>query len=65
MSGSGRAEDVVFRREEGEPRSAATTRGLVGRGAPLVVAMVALAMVPLIAWPMRDDPREAGLRPYG
>lgn len=35
------------------------------RGAPLVVAVAALAVVPLIAWLMRDDPRDAGLRPYG
>ncbi|MBI2512020.1 MAG: MFS transporter [Opitutae bacterium] len=35
------------------------------RGAPLVVAAAALAVVPLIAWLMRDDPRDVGLRPFG
>lgn len=35
------------------------------RGAPLVVAVAALAVVPLIAWLMRDDPRDVGLRPFG
>lgn len=35
------------------------------RAAPLIVAAAALAMVPLIAWWMRDDPRDVGQRPYG
>lgn len=40
-----------------------TTHGW--RGAPLVVAAAALAVVPLIAWLMRDEPRDVGLRPFG
>jgi predicted MFS family arabinose efflux permease len=35
------------------------------RGAPLVVAVATVAVIPVIAWLMRDDPREVGLRPYG
>ncbi|HTL68615.1 MAG TPA: MFS transporter [Lacunisphaera sp.] len=35
------------------------------RGAPLVVVAATLAAVPLIAWLMRDNPRDVGLRPYG
>jgi len=35
------------------------------RGAPIVVAAATLAVIPVVAWLMRDDPREVGLRPYG
>jgi len=35
------------------------------RGAPLVVAGATLLVIPLIGWLMRDDPRDAGTRPYG
>jgi MFS family permease len=35
------------------------------RGAPLVVAVSTLAMIPVIGWLMRDTPRDVGLRPYG
>jgi predicted MFS family arabinose efflux permease len=35
------------------------------RAAPLVVVAATLALVPLVAWLMRDDPRDVGLRPYG
>ena len=43
--------------------SVVTTHGW--RGAPLVVAAATLLAIPVIWWLMRDDPREAGLRPYG
>ena len=43
--------------------SVVTDRGW--RGAPLVVAGAALLVVPLIAWLMRNDPRDVGQRPYG
>ncbi len=33
--------------------------------APLLTAAVATAMIPVIWFLMRDDPREVGLRPYG
>lgn len=35
------------------------------RGAPLVVAGATALVIPLVAWLMRDDPRDVGLRPYG
>ncbi len=35
------------------------------RGAPLVVAATTALVIPLVAWLMRDDPRDVGLRPYG
>ncbi len=35
------------------------------RGAPLVVAGATLLVIPVVAWLMRDDPRDVGLRPYG
>jgi predicted MFS family arabinose efflux permease len=35
------------------------------RGAPLVVAGASLAVIPLIWWLMRDDPRDVGERAYG
>lgn len=35
------------------------------RGAPWVVAAATLAVIPLIAWRMRDDPRDVGLRALG
>ena len=35
------------------------------RAAPLVVAGATALVIPLVAWLMRDDPRDVGLRPYG
>ncbi|HEX3176805.1 MAG TPA: MFS transporter [Methylomirabilota bacterium] len=35
------------------------------RSAVLLVAGVALLVLPLVAWLMRDDPRDIGLRPFG
>jgi predicted MFS family arabinose efflux permease len=35
------------------------------RAAPLIVAAATVLVVPLIAWWMKDDPREVGQRPYG
>ena len=35
------------------------------RGAPLVVAAATALVIPVVAWLMRDDPRDVGLRPYG
>jgi predicted MFS family arabinose efflux permease len=35
------------------------------RGAPLVVAGATALVIPVVAWLMRDDPRDVGLRPYG
>src|ERR1041384_2967755 len=35
------------------------------RAAPWIVAGATLLAIPFIAWLMRDDPREVGLRPYG
>ena len=44
----------------------ATVVGANGwRGAPLVVAGATALVIPLVAWLMRDDPSEVGLRPYG
>jgi sugar phosphate permease len=44
----------------------ATVVGANGwRGAPLVVAGATALVIPLVAWLMRDDPRDVGLRPYG
>ena len=43
--------------------SVVTTHGW--RGAPMVVAAATLLVIPFIAWLMRDDPRDVGLRPYG
>ena len=43
--------------------SAVTERGW--RAAPLIVAGATLLLVPIIAWLMRDDPRDVGRRPYG
>jgi sugar phosphate permease len=35
------------------------------RAAPWIVAGATLIIAPLIAWKMRDDPRDVGLKPYG
>jgi predicted MFS family arabinose efflux permease len=35
------------------------------RSAPLVVAGATALVIPVVAWLMRDDPRDVGLRPYG
>lgn len=35
------------------------------RAAPLIVVAATLAVIPVIWFFMRDDPREAGVRPYG
>lgn len=35
------------------------------RAAPVIVAIATAAMVPVIGWWMRDDPKEVGQRPYG
>jgi predicted MFS family arabinose efflux permease len=35
------------------------------RAAPLIIAGATLALIPVIAWWMRDDPHDLGLRPYG
>lgn len=35
------------------------------RGAPLVVAAATAAVIPVIWWFMRNDPRDVGARPYG
>lgn len=35
------------------------------RGAPWTVAAATAAMIPVVWWLMRDDPRDVGLRPYG
>ena len=35
------------------------------RAAPLVVAGATALVIPVVAWFMRDDPRDVGLRPYG
>ena len=35
------------------------------RAAPLTVAFATAAVIPVIWWGMRDDPRDVGLRPYG
>jgi len=43
--------------------SAVTTHGW--RSAPLIVAVATAAVIPVIWFFMRDDPREVGLRPYG
>lgn len=43
--------------------AAVTTNGW--RAAPWIVAGATALVVPIIAWWMRDDPREVGLRPYG
>jgi sugar phosphate permease len=43
--------------------SAVTSNGW--RAAPLIVAGATVLIAPLIAWWMRDDPRDVGLRPYG
>lgn len=44
--------------------AAVTARG-DWRAAPWIVAGTTLLAIPVIWWLMRDDPREAGLRPYG
>jgi predicted MFS family arabinose efflux permease len=43
--------------------AAVTERGW--RAAPWVVAIACALSVPIIAWWMRDDPKEVGQRPYG
>ena len=35
------------------------------RAAPIIVGCAALALVPLVAWLMRDDPADVGAAPYG
>ncbi len=35
------------------------------RAAPLIVAGATLVLIPVIAWWMRDDPHDVGVRPYG
>lgn len=35
------------------------------RAAPWIVTAATLLAIPFIAWLMRDDPRDVGLRPYG
>jgi len=47
------------------PGLARVVEGGGWRGAPLVVAAAALAVVPFVFWLMRDDPRDVGQRPYG
>ncbi len=47
------------------PWLAAATTSDGWRAAPLIVAGATLAMAPLIAWRMRDDPGDVGLRAYG
>ena len=47
------------------PWLATAVAGNGWRAAPLIVAGATLAVAPLIAWWMRDDPRDVGQRPYG
>jgi len=47
------------------PALAAVVTAHGWRGAPLTVAGATLLVIPVIAWLMRNDPRDAGLRPYG
>ncbi len=47
------------------PALAVVVTGHGWRGAPLVVAAASLAVIPVIWWLMRDDPRDSGERPYG
>lgn len=35
------------------------------RGAPMIVAAATLAVIPVVGWLMRNDPRDVGRRPYG
>jgi sugar phosphate permease len=46
-------------------RSLATAATTDWRGAVWITAGVALAVVPIIGWWMRDSPAEVGLRPFG
>ena len=43
--------------------SAVTSEGW--RAAPMIVALATVAVMPVIWFFMRDDPRDLGLRPYG
>jgi len=47
------------------PAMAAATTAGGWRAAPWIVAAATLAVVPLIGWLMKDDPRDAGVRAYG
>jgi len=47
------------------PSLAAVVTSQGWRGAPLVVAGATALVIPLVAWLMRDDPRDVGLRSYG
>jgi predicted MFS family arabinose efflux permease len=47
------------------PALAHATTSLGWRSAPLVVAAATLLVIPIIAWLMRDDPRDLGLGPLG
>jgi predicted MFS family arabinose efflux permease len=47
------------------PALAHATTTLGWRSAPLLVAGATLLVIPLIAWLMRDDPRDVGLGPLG
>src|SRR6478735_7392563 len=47
------------------PALAAVVTTTGWRGAPVVVAGATALVIPLVAWLMRDDPRDVGLRPYG
>ncbi len=47
------------------PALAAVATRAGWRGAPLVVAAATALVIPVVAWLMRDDPRDVGLRPYG
>jgi sugar phosphate permease len=47
------------------PALAHATTAQGWRSAPLIVAAVTLLTIPVIAWLMRDDPRDLGLGPLG
>jgi sugar phosphate permease len=47
------------------PALAAVVTGQGWRAAPLLVAATCIAIVPVVWWWMRDDPKHVGLRPYG
>ena len=47
------------------PWMAAAVTAQGWRAAPLIVALATVAVMPVIWFFMRDDPRDAGVRPYG
>jgi sugar phosphate permease len=47
------------------PALANAVTGHGWRAAPVIVAAATALAIPVVAWLMRDDPRDVGLRPYG